>query len=166
MSMFDDAIEILLADEGGYVDNPKDPGGKTNFGITEATARDFGYFDDMKDLPRTVAIKIYSDMGYWGEELNDLPFGVAFSIFEARVMHGVSRANKMVQSICGVKQDGIFGPKTKAALSSMHPAMFCLLFNCHRLDFIARVPRFNYFGAGWVARITKTLSRSVRSCFQ
>lgn len=45
--------------EGGYVDHPSDPGGKTRFGITEAVARDYGYKGPMSKLPRELALEIY-----------------------------------------------------------------------------------------------------------
>lgn len=46
--------------EGGFVDHPSDPGGKTRFGITEAVARDYGYEGPMSELPREIAVAIYT----------------------------------------------------------------------------------------------------------
>lgn len=57
----DSIIDRVLEAEGGYVDNPNDKGGKTNFGITEAVARAAGYTFDMKDMPQSFARSIYLD---------------------------------------------------------------------------------------------------------
>lgn len=52
-------IGAVFAVEGGYVDHPSDPGGKTNYGITERVARANGYEGDMRDLTRAQAFEIY-----------------------------------------------------------------------------------------------------------
>lgn len=53
-------IDGVIAKEAGYVDNPNDRGGKTNFGITDKVARAAGYTGDMRDLPRQLAFEIYT----------------------------------------------------------------------------------------------------------
>lgn len=53
-------IDAVIAREAGYVDDPDDRGGKTNFGITEAVARNAGYAGDMRELPRQLAVEIYT----------------------------------------------------------------------------------------------------------
>ncbi|WP_343518083.1 glycosyl hydrolase 108 family protein [Sphingomonas sp.] len=52
-------IEDVLANEGGYVNDPRDAGGETMYGITIATARANGYQGKMRDLPRETAFDIY-----------------------------------------------------------------------------------------------------------
>lgn len=52
-------IAAVLNVEGGYVNDPKDPGGETNHGITKAVARDHGYTGDMKALTKSMAEDIY-----------------------------------------------------------------------------------------------------------
>lgn len=52
-------IDDILARERGYVDNPADRGGPTNYGVTQAVARANGYAGDMKDLPLSIARAIY-----------------------------------------------------------------------------------------------------------
>jgi len=53
-------MEALVVREGGYVNNPADKGGPTNFGITEAVARAQGYAGSMQSLPREEAAEIYT----------------------------------------------------------------------------------------------------------
>jgi len=57
-------IDAVIAREGGYVNNPDDRGGATNFGITQAVARAQGYGADMRDMPRDEAVSIYTRL-YW-----------------------------------------------------------------------------------------------------
>lgn len=53
-------IDGIIVKEGGYVDDPRDRGGKTNWGITEKVARAAGYHGEMQDLPRERAVEIYT----------------------------------------------------------------------------------------------------------
>lgn len=62
----DQIIEGILGKEGGYVNNPNDKGGPTRWGITQTTARAYGYSGDMKALPRDTAKAIYLSQ-YWTE---------------------------------------------------------------------------------------------------
>lgn len=55
----DSIIAGVIATEGGYVNNPNDKGGETNFGITVAVARANGYTGPMKSMPKSVAESIY-----------------------------------------------------------------------------------------------------------
>ena len=66
MATADQIIEGVLGKEGGYVNNSADKGGPTRWGITQNTARAYGYKGDMKDLPRETAKAIYTQQ-YWLE---------------------------------------------------------------------------------------------------
>lgn len=50
----------VFAVEGGYVNNPADPGGETNHGVTVAVAREHGYQGPMRELPKATAQRIYT----------------------------------------------------------------------------------------------------------
>ena len=55
---FQDALKRVLKHEGGYIDHPSDPGGETNFGITKAVARNYGYSGSMRNIPADIVEKI------------------------------------------------------------------------------------------------------------
>ena len=121
---FSDAVELILALEGGYVDDPDDRGGATRYGITQATYS--GWLKGQRHPDHTVngltreeAIQIYHD-DYW--EVAHCPAiaaisqGLAVVHFDAAVNHGVRMANRLLQRVAGVSVDGRVGPLTLSAV--------------------------------------------------
>ena len=157
MTTREKAIERVLAHEGGFVDHPSDPGGATNYGITERVARDYGYKGSMRTLPRATAIEIYRKQ-YWDAVHGDhLPFAVAFQVFDAAVNHGAGNAKRWLQQALGVTADGAIGPITLAAAKRADPAALILKFNEIRLKFYASLTTFGTFGRGWSRRLAENL---------
>lgn len=105
-------IDETLKHEGGYVFNEDDPGGETNFGISKKSYPDV----DIKKLTKTKARKIYEE-DYWYEFLDELPDPVlALQVFDFGVNAGTGRSRRLLQRVVGVKQDGVIGPVTMAAI--------------------------------------------------
>lgn len=93
-------IDGVIAVEGGYVNNPNDPGGATNFGITEAVARANGYVGDMRNLPRSTAFQIYYMRYVVGPNFDDVALideKVAEELIDTGVNAGQDRAAKWFQ---------------------------------------------------------------------
>ena len=135
MSDFDKAFELLIGNEGGYVNNQKDPGGETNWGITKTVAVANGYAGDMRTMPKETAKGIYKKM-YWDRlQCDQLPFVVAFQLFDAGVNHGNSQAVKFLQRALSVADDGVIGAKTIAATNSLDDLQIVMLFNAERIEF-------------------------------
>lgn len=155
--LFAKLIERVLVNEGGYVNNAADPGGATNYGITERVARAWGFKGDMRTLPRQTAIAIYR-LNYWAPVKGDeLPGAVAFQVLDAAVNHGTHRAAEWLQLAAGVVADGQIGPVTMAAIRAANPADLALTFNATRLRFYTDLPTFGTFGKGWCRRIAENL---------
>ena len=113
---FDQAFDILIGHEGGYSNNPRDPGGETMWGITFRVARAHGYYGPMRDMPRDIAKDIYRK-SYWSKiRADELPDAIRFDLFDAAVNSGVVQAAKFLQRAVGAKDDGIIGPRTLAAV--------------------------------------------------
>lgn len=150
----EDSLKHLLGNEGGFVDNPKDPGGATNYGITQRVAKAHGYNGDMRNLPLSTAINIYKS-DYWAPiKADQLPEALRFHVFDAAVNSGPGQAIKWLQSAAGVTVDGAFGPKTLAAAANVSPARYSAI----RLRFMTDLPTWSTFGKGWARRIADNLS--------
>lgn len=157
VSNFDRAVERVLKHEGGFVDHPSDPGGATNYGITQAVARAHGYTGDMRDLPVSLARTIYR-RDYWEPcQADQLPFALGYQVFDAAVNHGVKQSIILLQRAVKVTPDGIVGPVTDRALRG-HPAPWLVMrYLDERLRFYASLSTFNTFGRGWTRRVAMNM---------
>lgn len=151
-------VSRVLSSEGGYGYHPADPGGATNYGITEKTARRHGYMGDMRDLPREKAIQMYKDDYWLPTKCDQMPQAVAFQYFDACVNHGPGRAAKMLQKALGLPEDGIVGPKTLNAANNCHEGQFIAQFNSIRIRFYTGLNTFPSFGKGWMNRVSDNLA--------
>lgn len=159
MNNFDRAFTDLLGREGGYSNNPNDPGGETMWGITKQVARENGFTGNMADLPVDTAKSIYNKK-YWLHELNELPYPLAFQVFDAAVNSGVGQAVRWLQRSVGVADDGKLGPVTMAALRAADSSKVVLRFNAERLAFMAALSTWPSFGRGWARRIAENLKKA------
>lgn len=155
MSSFDDAFDALIGNEGGYSNNPADPGGETMWGVTARVARASGYTGPMKDLPRDTAKAIAKKL-YWDPlRLDELDARVAFQIFDANYNGG--HPVIWMQGAAGAKVDGLIGPATIAAVQATDPLRFMLRWNALRLRYLTSLKTFSTFGKGWTNRIANNL---------
>jgi lysozyme family protein len=157
MNHFDQAFEALIGNEGGYSNHPDDPGGATNWGITEKVAREYGYTGSMKDLSQDTAKDIYRHL-YWLGAFDRLPYSVAFQLFDGAVNSGVTQSVKWLQQALGVTDDGILGPITMRTAIEMNPWRLTIKYNAIRLDFLTDLKTWPAFGKGWARRIANNLT--------
>lgn len=162
---FEACLAQVLALEGGYADNPADPGGATNFGITRRTLAAWRHVVPwtaldkaaVRDLTRAEAADIYRAM-YWTPCAGDgLPAGLDLAVFDYGVHSGPDRAVRALQAALGVGVDGIAGPVTlgaarTAARQGRVPALIEALCR-ERLGFLQRLATFATFGRGWSSRV-------------
>lgn len=154
---FKTALKRVLEHEGGYVNNPKDPGGETNFGITKSTARSYGYNGSMKTIPMDVVERIYKAMYWDAMSCDNFEFAIAFHMFDAAVNHGLLNARKILQRAVGVKDDGMIGPVSLAAIRQQPVFALVSLFNSKRISFYTNISNFNVYGKGWMNRMSENL---------
>ena len=142
---FDEAFDRLMGHEGGYVNDPRDPGGETNWGISK---RSYPHLD-IATLSREQAKEIYR-RDFW-ERANADQFdgAIAFQVFDTAVNSGIGTAIKLLQRAVGVKDDGVVGPITLRAIASKSALGVVVLYNAERLDFMANLPAWKTFGRGW-----------------
>lgn len=157
MASFDDAFDALIGNEGGYSNNPADPGGETMWGVTARVARASGYAGAMRDLPRETA-KTISKKLYWDPlRLDELDPRVAFQIFDANYNGG--HPVIWMQGSAGAKVDGLLGPATIAAVQAVDPLRFLLRWNALRLTYFTSLKTWPNFGKGWARRIANNLTK-------
>ena len=153
---FDDAFTRLMGNEGGYTNNPADPGGETNWGVTVAVARANGYSGDMHAMTQADAKAIYKPL-YWDKVCGDQLGDLAFHVFDAAVNSGVHMATLWLQQSLGVTADGVIGPGTQAAIAAADLPRLARVFNGMRLAFLTNLPTWPDFGRGWARRIANNL---------
>ncbi len=158
---FQKSLKRVLKHEGGYVNHPSDPGGETNFGITKSTARSYGYHGSMRTIPMTVVEKIYKSQYWDAMSCENFDFALAYQLFDAAVNHGLLNARKILQRTIKVKDDGIIGAVSLAAIRQLDTADLVQMFNAERISFYTRISTFPTFGRGWMNRMVDNLRYAV-----
>lgn len=110
-ALIEKILDDVIAAEGGYVNDPKDPGGETMYGITKATAREAGYFGPMANLPLAVARGIYRKRYVlapgFGKVL-DRSERIGAELVDTGVNMGPAVAARFLQRALNVMNDGRF----------------------------------------------------------
>ena len=156
---FNDVFAAVLGNEGGYSDNPADPGGATMYGITEAVARAWGYQDDMQALPLATAQAI-AKSEYWDPyQCDQFDVRIGFNIFDTAYNGG--HPAQWLQAAAGTAQDGVIGAITIAAVRALDPMLVIVRFNASRLVYYTSLTgEWPSFGRGWTNRIAHNLQVS------
>lgn len=154
---FKQIFDRLIGNEGGYVDDPRDPGGETNWGVTKRTAQANGYTGNMKTMTRQQAYEIYYRAFWLRYNCEQMPDAVAYQFFDAAVNHGFGNASRMLQRAVGVLDDGIIGKYSLEAINRNPISDTLMVLNGERLNFYTRLKNFDRFGKGWVNRVAQNL---------
>ena len=150
---FDQAFAKLIDHEGGYVNDPRDPGGETKFGISKRAYPDV----DIANLTLEQAKAIYL-RDYWTRaQCDTLPPVVAFQVFDTAVNSGIGQAIRFLQRAVGVADDGVVGALTMAAVRRLDAESLAARFNGQRLEFMTKLSTWDTFGRGWARRIATNL---------
>jgi lysozyme family protein len=161
--LFQECLNFTLAQEGGYVDDPHDPGGATNLGITLATYRCWDHDPalgpgDVEALSRQTAAAIYHAL-YWNALCgHSLPPGVDLTTFDFGVNTGTRRSAKLLQravGFAGDEVDGVIGPETLRAVLAADATRLVQDLAVRQADFYRDLAQFDRFGQGWLARTAR-----------
>lgn len=166
-------IAAVFAVEGGYSNNPKDPGGETNHGITKAVAVEHGYTGPMRDLPKTKAEEIYYEdyirkPGFVG--VIEVSPAVGEKLVDGGVNTGTSRPsrwfqialnslNRGGQDYPAILVDGKVGPGTVNAYKSLQRVrgkvlaceMTIKLIDAQQAVYYMNLTNLNTFTPGWIS---------------
>ena len=162
---WDKAFDLVIVNEGGYVDNSQDPGGATNWGCTKAVWEKYvGHEvtkDDIKALTKEDVKPLYK-RNYWDAIHGDaIPSGLDYCIFDCAINSGVGRAAKFIQEIVGVSADGAIGNNTVTAITKINSITLINEFSDKRQAFLESLKTFPTFGKGWTKRVQEVRTKSL-----
>ncbi len=165
---FNRFVDIIIEHEGGarFVNHPADPGGATRWGISLSFARyQKARFDldgdgdvdgdDIRILPRGVAVAAYQDSFWAPTRAAELPVYLALPVFDMAVNQGQRAAIRCLQRAVGASPDGVIGPKTIATAHGRNDtAAVAAEFLVRRLLKYSAIDaaRLAAFGRGWFNR--------------
>lgn len=172
-SMFAAALAHVLEMEGGFSDDPHDPGGPTNKGITLAVyatwvgvaltqASRARLVEQLKRIPDAMVREIYATRYWEPAGCEAMPPALALMHFDAAVNHGVGTAIRLLQRTVGTEADGEIGPRTRAALAATPLDRALRTYADLRRERYRALDHFWRFGKGWLRRVDATLARASR----
>lgn len=164
------AIDHVIAIEGGLVNDPHDPGGITNHGISIRFAGSI-YLDidgdgdtdaaDIIGLTVSQARAVYKKHFWDLIKGDDLPPAVAFYAFDQAVNQGIGAAVTDMQRAAGVPDDGVMGPQTRLWLHKKYSVDFLSEYHARRMLRYGLTNKFGRYGLGWTRRATGTLIKAL-----
>lgn len=149
--VWEKAFALLMENEGGYINDPRDPGGETKFGICKKSYPN----EDIKNLTYERARDIYH-RDYWLKAKCDkYPDALSVAVFDYAVNSGVKKASKDLQAALGVTVDGIVGNQTIGAANTkpVRPVLEAYLDG--RLSYLMSLKNWKIYGNGWGRRVFK-----------
>ena len=172
MATFEAAIDTVLHHEGGWVNNPADPGGATNYGVSLRWLKTQGYAGDLdhdgdvdamdvRVLTPEIATRFYRDE-FWRRQYDQFfAQAIATKVFDTAVNCGHGPAHKILQRALNsfgaqVQVDGWVGPKTVLAANMAETEALLWAMRGEQGKFysalIARNPKLAVFATGWANR--------------
>lgn len=152
-------IAFTFAQEGGYSDDPRDPGGATNMGVTLATLSHWSGMectaDDVRALGQDEAKAIYRALYWQACRCDILPTGVNLMVFDFAVNAGLRTSVSELQEEVGAVPDGVIGPKTEAAVAAVDPSALVQRLQAAHEAHYRSLAGFAAFGNGWLSRLRR-----------
>lgn len=157
-SAFQRFFTALLLDEGPESNDPRDPGGRTKFGLSQRAYPHYNFDELTVDDAREI---YYQD--YWCKIYGDsLPDPIAGVMFDCAVNQGVKACIKISQRAVKVSDDGVLGLATRQAIESSNVARFVERFTTFRVLYYKESKGFDVYGVGWISRAIRTAIRVSR----
>jgi lysozyme family protein len=146
---FEKAAEVIVAIEGGYVNDPNDPGGETKYGISKRTFPGL----DIKNLSKQEAVSIYYNDFWTPAKCDKLAWPLCLFVLDTAVHSGQGTAIKLLQRAAGVAADGILGPNTMKAVERQNAYELGALYMAERALCLTGTRNFDKYGRGWLKRL-------------
>lgn len=173
MSRFNECYAVTRKYEGGKVDDPADPGGRTNKGVTQRRydiyRRSFGKPTQDVYLISDAEVRDIYYSGYWLEAKCDtVPAGIDMLVFDTAINSGSNRSIRILQqsiNVCleaarrkPIRVDGSIGDETRQGIKGLDLTKLAREFCAQRLAFLKSLKTWGRFGRGWTARVQSSLS--------
>ena len=166
--VFARALANVLELEGGFSNDPHDPGGPTNRGITLAVYARFKgvtvdgssrarLIDELKRISDDTVQTIYRQRYWEPGQCAAMPPALALFHFDAAVNHGVAGAARLLQRAVHVTIDGEIGPQTLGAIGRARVEDVLTSYAAIRRERYRALPHFWRFGRGWLRRVDTSL---------
>lgn len=156
MSMFDHCADHVLIIEAGLVDDKHDPGGITNFGISLRFLKGVSPAateQDIIDMTEEHARALFKKH-FWDRVSGDnYAPALALCVFDCAINQGTGTAIKILQRALGVKDDGVFGQKSLAAVHRRQPVELIGDYLSRRAKRYAKTKGIDRYGRGWMRRL-------------
>lgn len=154
---FDDAFTRLVdpEHEGGYVNDPNDPGGATKYGLSQRAYPGEDIANMTLDRAKTIYLR-----DYWGPAGCDaLPDLLKYEMFDLAVNTGRVTAIRLLQQAMGATVDGILGPKTLLAAQTADPVTSLRKLQALRIRYYIALADsiWQHFGRGWMDRVATNM---------
>lgn len=155
---YPDCLDFVLQREGGWSNNPADTGGCTMHGITLPVYRVFKHnasltCSDLAQITDSDVSGVYVKL-YWAPIGGDqLPAGIALSVFDMAVNAGVSASAKLLQGVLGTNVDGVIGAHTIACLLKLNAMQVIDALTTAQGAYYRTRGNFAIFGEGWLNRL-------------
>jgi lysozyme family protein len=158
------ALSFTLKEEGGYADDPNDHGGATMHGVTQAefdrwNTRHGFPLRPVKTITDAEVRQLYAEDYWQAGHCDDMTLSLAIAHFDWCVNHGPTGATRTLQQTLMIKDDGVYGPKTYAALQAQdHNELWREYNRCRRDHYEAILkadPTQEGFRHEWMGRIDR-----------
>ncbi len=170
-SMFDVALAHVLEMEGGFSDDPHDPAGPTNKGITLSVytrwigekiepANRSRLVSQLKRIPDAMVREIYNTRYWIPAECERMHPAIALLHFDAAVNHGVGAAARFLQEAVGADVDGEIGSQTRARIATKPLEETLVAYAEIRRERYRKLDHYWRFGRGWLRRVDFSLLRA------
>lgn len=167
---FDVGLGWLVKAEGGFVNDPNDPGGATNLGVSLRAVKlrdadrdgalDFDLDNDGDVDEWDIRLVSLAKAGefyradYWNAAgCPQLPAGLDVAVLDSAVLQGPRTAVALLQLALKVTPDGLMGPRTAAAARSLPLAVALPRFQAERVVRMTIAPAWKHYARGWVKRL-------------
>lgn len=163
---YETCLRGVLAHEGGFTNNPADPGGPTNFGITIFDYRKYvkpgATAADIRAMTVDEAKIIYRTRYWDAQRCDELPAGIDYVVFDYGVNSGIARSGKVLRRVLKLADDSSIVSDAVIAAAGAADAKALVAAICdERLRFLRSLKTWSVFGAGWDRRVREVRSAAL-----